>query len=73
MGDKINHKLCSHLFCYMLLCMEGVSSPINVNKEAFTVALAHLLKATLSERCHILCQLASGSPNCATRTQLTEV
>ena len=57
----------------MLLCMEGVSNPTNVNKEAFAVALAHLLKATPSERCYILCQLASGSPNCATRTQLAEV
>ena len=72
-GDKLSHKLCGHLFCHMLLCMEGVTNPTNVNKEAFTVALAHLLKATPSERACILCQLASGSPNCAKRTQLIEV
>ena len=73
MGEKISHKFCSHLFCHMLLYMEGVSSPSCVNKEAFTVALAHLLKATPSERCCVLCQLASGSPNCATRSQFKEV
>ncbi len=72
-GHKLNEEMNNHLFCHMLLCMEGVSNPTLVRREAFTVAMAHLLKATPSERSVVFCQLASGSPSGATESQLRTV